>query len=240
MSLADDGVPPPTRMRRSNSLALKNYPKWRLVPRHASRPLGNRLVPAKLFYDGANETDAHSVARLKAAFPRLGLVLDLQNQDEAYSVEGTGVLRWRVPHESKKIPSRATMRAFGEAVERFTADPSNQDKLIAVHCHYGFNRTGFLCVSYLVEHQGWDVEDAMHEFAAVRPPGIKHQHFRNELRRRYAGRGSSRKWTGTGGSALLSPLRQVCCYAVLVGTIGALWAWSCRRGAWWLGRRRGR
>ena len=80
---------------------------------------------------------------------------------------------------------------------------------IAVHCHYGFNRTGFLVVSYLVEVEKWDVDAAINTFAKskvgvactqltkasfffkldISPfeqvPGIKHAHFRDELRRRY-------------------------------------------------------
>jgi hypothetical protein len=44
---------------------------------------------------------------------------------------------------------------------------SNQ---IAVHCHYGFNRTGFLIVAYLVEEEKWDVDRAIDEFAICRPP----------------------------------------------------------------------
>lgn len=47
-------------------------------------------------------------------------------------------------------------------------------------------RTGFFLVSYLVEKEGWKVEDALAEFAEKRPPGIKHDHFINELFKRYA------------------------------------------------------
>lgn len=43
------------------------------------------------------------------------------------------------------------------------------DILIAgVHCTHGFNRTGFLLVSYMVEEMNWGVEAAIHEFAQVR------------------------------------------------------------------------
>ncbi len=39
--------------------------------------------------------------------------------------------------------------------------------------------------SYLVEHCGLSVQQALDAFAASRPPGVKHEKFRDELRRRY-------------------------------------------------------
>ncbi|CAI4219074.1 unnamed protein product [Parascedosporium putredinis] len=57
--------------------------------------------------------------------------------------------------------------------------------LIGVHCHYGFNRTGYFIVCYLVERCGFAVEDAMAAFATSRPNGIRHQHFRDKLCMKY-------------------------------------------------------
>jgi protein-tyrosine phosphatase len=51
---------------------------------------------------------------------------------------------------------------------------------------YSFNRTGFLLVCYLVEREGHRLQDAIQEFNEKRPPGIKHDHFVNELFVRYA------------------------------------------------------
>src|SRR5699024_4976403 len=56
---------------------------------------------------------------------------------------------------------------------------------IAVHCTHGFNRTGFLICSYLVLVHKWDMEQAVHEFAKARPPGIYKQDYIDELFRRY-------------------------------------------------------
>lgn len=49
----------------------------------------------------------------------------------------------------------------------------------------GFNRTGFFIVCYLVERLGYDVQDAIDEFAKQRPQGIKHAHFIDGLFVRY-------------------------------------------------------
>jgi len=54
-----------------------------------------------------------------------------------------------------------------------------------VHCHYGFNRTGFFVVAYLVERMGWPLKAAIDEFERARPPGIRHGHFIDELWGRY-------------------------------------------------------
>ena len=48
------------------------------------------------------------------------------------------------------------------------------------------NRTGFFIICYLIERLGYKVEDAIKEFAEKRAPGIKHDHFVNELYVRYA------------------------------------------------------
>jgi len=68
---------------------------------------------------------------------------------------------------------RAEMKARGDS------------SLIACHCHYGFNRTGFFLVSYMIERLGYDVAQAIAEFKKARPPGIRHPHFITELFERY-------------------------------------------------------
>ena len=49
----------------------------------------------------------------------------------------------------------------------------------------GFNRTGFTLCSYLVQVLGLAVDDALSAFNEARPPGVKHEDFVRELRRRY-------------------------------------------------------
>lgn len=56
---------------------------------------------------------------------------------------------------------------------------------IGVHCTHGFNRTGFLIVSYLVEKTDCALDVALNMFAKVRPPGIYKADYLEELYRRY-------------------------------------------------------
>lgn len=41
----------------------------------------------------------------------------------------------------------------------------------------GFNRTGFVVCAYLILVCGLSVQEALGNFAAARPPGVKHEKF---------------------------------------------------------------
>lgn len=60
-----------------------------------------------------------------------------------------------------------------------------EEGLIGVHCHYGFNRTGFFICSYLIERERYGVQQAIDTFMSSRPPGIRHEHFLDQLFVRY-------------------------------------------------------
>ena len=50
-------------------------------------------------------------------------------------------------------------------------------------CYAGFNRTGFVVCSYLIQALGMSVDEALAAFEEARPPGVKHEKFRAELHR---------------------------------------------------------
>mgnify|MGYP001806799093 FL=1 len=66
--------------------------------------------------------------------------------------------------------------------------------------------------SYLIEHCGLTVDQALQSFASSRPPGVKHEKFRQELRARYGSGGSST----SSSSATAAPM-SVPAAAQLVG-----------------------
>ena len=82
-----------------------------------------------------------------------------------------------------ETPSTEQVRSFIELVDDFLSNRPLD--IIGVHCTHGFNRTGFLIVSYLVEKHDYDVSAAIQEFANARPPGIYKQDYINELFKRY-------------------------------------------------------
>lgn len=100
-----------------------------------------------------------------------------------------------------EAPSWEQTKCFIEVVDNFISkDPL---KCIAVHCTHGFNRTGFLIVSYLVEKEDCSLEVALHRFTTARyirliknykfstvintfrPPGIYKGDYIEELYKRY-------------------------------------------------------
>lgn len=127
-------------------------------------------------------------------------VVDISHDSPVYNpagLEAGGIIYRKFPIVSKLPPTRDETRHFIDLVDQLrseldlvvtdAADGSERQvpKLIAVHCHYGFNRTGFFVIAYLVERLGWPVKDAVEEFGIKRPPGVRHSHFVDELYMRY-------------------------------------------------------
>ncbi|KAH0565246.1 hypothetical protein GP486_001360 [Trichoglossum hirsutum] len=137
---------------------------------------------------------------------RIGDVVDIGHDSPVYDPHGLelgGVRYHKFPTVSKIPPMPSEVNSFIEVIDRLLAernsrasqssDPEkvivrkahDQDLVIGVHCHYGFNRTGFFICSYLIERRQYSVQKAIDEFARERPPGIRHGHFIDELFVRY-------------------------------------------------------
>lgn len=129
-------------------------------------------------------------------------VVDISHEAPVYNPEGLekgGIQYHKFPTVSKLPPSADEVSAFISLVDRLRSEldiatsdggekiPSDPARtpVIGVHCHYGFNRTGFFLVSYLVERMGFRLQDAIDEFERQRPPGIRHGHFIDALFVRY-------------------------------------------------------
>jgi mRNA-capping enzyme len=118
---------------------------------------------------------------------KLGLWIDLTNTNRFYNrsdVENKECQYVKLQCRGfSETPSPEQVRSFIELVDDFLAN--HPLDIIGVHCTHGFNRTGFLIVSYLVEKHDYDVAAAIQEFANARPPGIYKQDYINELFKRY-------------------------------------------------------
>lgn len=124
--------------------------------------------------------------------PGVRMVVDISHESPVYDPKGLeegGVEYHKFPTVSKLPPTSDEVRAFVAIVDTLRAQIAAEGKqgtaLLGVHCHYGFNRTGFFIVSYLVERLGYGLQAALDEFADKRSPGIRHEHFVNELWVRY-------------------------------------------------------
>lgn len=131
---------------------------------------------------------------------KIKAVIDISHESPVYNPEGLekgGVQYHKFPTVSKLPPTADEVTAFIALVDRLRTElhipEDGQDNVqyiedapvIGVHCHYGYNRTGFFLVSYLVERLGFRLQDAIDEFERLRPPGIRHGHFIDTLFVRY-------------------------------------------------------
>ncbi|XP_034490494.1 mRNA-capping enzyme [Drosophila innubila] len=118
---------------------------------------------------------------------KLGLWIDLTNTKRFYdrsTIEERGAQYIKLQCRGHgETPSPEQTHSFIELVDNFINE--RPFDVIAVHCTHGFNRTGFLIISYMVERLDCSVEAALAVFANARPPGIYKQDYINELFRRY-------------------------------------------------------
>ncbi|KAJ9574878.1 hypothetical protein L9F63_007941, partial [Diploptera punctata] len=126
-------------------------------------------------------------ASMKSYRIKLGLWIDLTNTSRFYNkkdIEAQGCKYVKLKCRGHgETPSADMTKAFTEICDRFISQ--HPLEIIAVHCTHGFNRTGFLIVSYLVTKMDWSVDAAVRHFASVRPPGIYKEDYLEELFRRY-------------------------------------------------------
>ena len=125
-------------------------------------------------------------------------VVDISHDNPVYNpqdLEAGGIHYHKFPTVSKVPPEDLEIEEFIALIDKIRELQEKRAKeenwgdeyVIGVHCHYGFNRTGFFVVCYLVERCGYGVQAAIEAFAKARPNGIKHQHFKDRLYLRYSG-----------------------------------------------------
>ncbi|XP_022820848.1 mRNA-capping enzyme isoform X2 [Spodoptera litura] len=170
--------------------------RWLRCPRKATGLIADKFMAFKTplgsqFNDKVPEENRFTPSMLfmymKSMKIKLGLWIDLTNTSRFYDkkeVEETGCKYVKMQCRGHgETPSPDQTREFIQLVSKFVSQKPLE--LIGVHCTHGFNRTGFLLVSYMVEHLDCSVQAAIIEFARMRPPGIYKQDYLQELFRRY-------------------------------------------------------
>ncbi|KOB73721.1 mRNA-capping enzyme, partial [Operophtera brumata] len=147
---------------------------------NAKVPEADRFTPAMLF------TYMHQMK------VKVGLWIDLTNTSRFYDkeeIENTGCKYVKMQCRGHgETPSLEQTREFIHIVTKFKNETAD---VIGVHCTHGFNRTGFLLVSYMVDQLDCSVElivllvDDGFPFLVQRPPGIYKQDYIQELYKRY-------------------------------------------------------
>ncbi|XP_072936769.1 mRNA-capping enzyme [Epargyreus clarus] len=170
--------------------------RWLKCPRKATEliadkflafktPLGpqfNEKVP-----DVSRFTPAMLFMNIKSMKMKIGLWIDLTNTTRFYDkseVEKMDCKYVKLQCRGHgETPSMDQTREFIKIVTSFINE--HPTEIIGVHCTHGFNRTGFLLTSYMVEELDWSLEAALNEFAKKREPGIYKDDYLRELFSRY-------------------------------------------------------
>ena len=166
---------------------VKNLAKWQAV-KPVSEPIAGIFRAMKTLRE---IDESHSPAIfVKDWRDKIKAVIDISHESPVYDprkLDEGGIQYHKFPTVSKIPPTPEEVKDFIALVDRLRARPSDDadQRLIGVHCHYGFNRTGFFICSYLIEREQFSVQRAIDEFQSGRPPGIRHEHFIDTLFVRY-------------------------------------------------------
>ncbi|OTA91859.1 hypothetical protein M434DRAFT_32388 [Hypoxylon sp. CO27-5] len=180
-------------LSRDGKWDVKNLAKWKSV-KPVSEPIGGVFRAMKTLREVDEE---HSPKVFSAKWGHIIKdIIDISHADPVYDPKsfGEGIKYHKFPTVSKIPPTDAEVANFIKLVDQIREDQKvravtepgwSKDYVIGVHCHYGFNRTGYFVVCYLVERCGYGVQEAIDAFAAARPNGIRHSHFLDRLFVRY-------------------------------------------------------
>lgn len=114
----------------------------------------------------------------------VGLILDLSNHECLYADDLPQGMEYKhVTFMAKHLPDPLNCRKVRDTISEFLS--RRPECYVGIHCSYGFNRTGFVVGTYLIEAMGYTPQKALDAFAKSRPPGVKHGNFREELYARY-------------------------------------------------------
>ncbi len=182
-------------LSREGKWDIKNFEKWtRVEP--ISKPIAGIFRAMKTL----RQVDAiHSPERFVKDWAGIvGDIIDVSHDNPVYDprdLETGGIYYHKFPTVSKIPPTASEVDMFNALVDRIrsrrapkTFDAAaSQGEFIGVHCHYGFNRTGYFLVCYLVDRCNYTLQGAIDAFAEARPAGIRHSHFLDSLSLRYGG-----------------------------------------------------
>ncbi|KKZ61059.1 hypothetical protein EMCG_00637 [[Emmonsia] crescens] len=173
---------------------VKNLEKWKAI-NPVSDVMGDTFVAMKTLRE---VDEIHTPIPFAQKWKgKIYAVIDISHESPVYDpvqLEKGGIQYHKLPTVSKIPPTIDEVRDFVSLVSRLEEELSAVRKalpdgaprpVLGVHCHYGFNRTGFFVASYLIEKKGFSVQGAIDEFERCRYPGIKHEHFIDTLFVRY-------------------------------------------------------
>lgn len=183
-------------LSREGKWDVKNLEKWKKVS-PVSEPIAGVFRAMKTLRE-LDETHTPSVF-VKNWGHIIKDIVDISHDSPVYDPRGlekAGIRYHKHPTVSKIPPTDPEVDSFIALIDRVREDQKKRAEeegweanyAVGVHCHYGFNRTGYFIVCYIVERCGYSVKDAIETFAKARGSGgIRHSHFQDRLFVRYSG-----------------------------------------------------
>lgn len=183
-------------LNKEGKWELKNLAKWQgVVP--VSKSIAGVFRAMKTMRE---VDDEHSPAQLVEKWGSIIKdVIDISKDTPVYDpagLERAGIRYHKFPTVSKIPPTDDEVDRFVVLVDRLRKEQAERavderwgegaEHAVGVHCHYGYNRTGYFIVCYLIERCGYGVQQAIDAFAIARPKGIRHSHFKDQLFVRYS------------------------------------------------------
>jgi protein-tyrosine phosphatase len=137
---------------------MEKFNKWNNTLNYS---LYDNLILSKIpkrntNYDFCNLHDEHNI----------NIIIDLSTHNNSYDIP-KNVKHYNFNFEKKVLPSEDKIDSIMNILN------DNKDKKILIHCHYGFNRTGFVFITYLCRN-GYKLNDATNIFTKIRGKGIKY------------------------------------------------------------------
>lgn len=183
-------------LNKEGKWELKNLTKWKGV-----QPVSDSIAGVFRVMKTMREVDdEHSPTKFAEKWGHIVKdVIDISKDAPVYDpagLERAGIRYHKFPTVSKIPPTDDEVNRFIALVDRLRKEQETRaleegwgdegEHAIAVHCHYGFNRSPYFVICYLVERFGYEVQQALDAFAKARPNGIKHSHFKDHLFVRYS------------------------------------------------------
>lgn len=183
-------------LNKEGKWELKNLAKWQGV-----EPVSKSIAGVFRAMKTMREVDEeHSPAKFVGKWGGITKdIIDVSKDAPVYDpagLERAGVRYHKFPTVSKIPPMDDEVDHFVALVDRLRREQEvrakdehwdeNAEHAVGVHCHYGYNRTGYFIVCYLVERCSFGVQQAIDAFAKARPKGIRHSHFKDQLFVRYS------------------------------------------------------
>lgn len=182
-------------LNKEGKWELKNLAKWQGV-----EPVSKSIAGVFRAMKTMREVDDdHSPKKLVEKWGSIIKdIVDISKDTPVYDpagLERVGIRYHKFPTMSKIPPTDDEVDRFVVLVDRLRKEQETRaveehwgdgEHAVGVHCHYGYNRTGYFIVCYLVERCGFGVQQAIDAFAKARPKGIRHSHFKDQLFVRYS------------------------------------------------------